>query len=160
MSETVAVQFNDIDDVRQVLLACLTYFQAEDLQRAQVAFSAARPSPLAMEIERLHTRFHGYMGDYFMAQHEAELDEDDYQDMDSTEEAPNGSEPGEEGFGEELSDHPLGEFNAPRQEGRRLSVEEVAGLTEEEVEADIAEAESYEREPEPIDNDGYHGFEE
>lgn len=146
MSETVAVQFNDIDDVRQVLLACLTYFQAEDLQRAQVAFSAPRPSPLTMEVERLHTRFHGYMGDYFMAQHEAELDEEEYQDEDTLEGAPNGSEPDAQGDSEELSDHPLGEFVAPRQEGRRLSVDEVAGLTDEEVEADIAEAESYEEE--------------
>lgn len=132
MSETVAVQFNDIEDVRQVLAACLTYFQAEDLQKAQVAFSATRPSPLTMEIERMFTRYHGYMGDYLLAQHEAEVDEEDSQDEDSLEEAPNGSEPVQEPFGEELSDSPLGEFKPPRQEGRRLSAEEVAGVEAEE----------------------------
>lgn len=146
MSETVAVQFTDIEDVRQVLAACLTFFQAEDLQKAQVAFSATRPSPLTMEIERMYTRFHGYMGDYLLAQHEAELAEEDSQDEDSLEEAPNGSEPDATSDSEELSEHPLGEFRAPKQEGRRLSAEEIAGLTDEEIEADIAEAESYEEE--------------
>lgn len=147
--EEVAVQIADVEDVRQVLAACLTYFQAEDLKSAQVAFSAVRPSPLSLEIERLATRFRGYLGDYYLAQREAELEAED-----AEQEPQNGNENDPEGVEEELSDTPLGEFRAPRQAGVRLTDEEVAD------EYYGVEEEDGESEPEPIDNEGYHGFEE
>ena len=90
--EEVAAQIADVEDVRQVLAACLTYFQAEDLKSAQVAFSAVRPSPLSLEIERLATRFRGYLGDYYLAQREAELEAED-----AEQEPQNGNENGQRG---------------------------------------------------------------
>lgn len=118
--EEVTVQITDVEDARQVLVACLTYFQAEDLKAAQLAFSAVRPSPLTMEIERLATRFRGYLGDYYLAQREAELEAED------AEQGPqNADENDPEAFDEELSDSPLGDFTPPQREGRRLRVDEL-----------------------------------
>lgn len=139
MAEEVAVQIADVEDVRQVLAACLTYFQAEDLKSAQVAFSAVRPSPLSMEIERLATRFRGYLGDYYLAQREAELEAED-----AEQEPQNGNENDPEAVEEELSGSPLGEFTPPRQAGVRLTDEEVA-----------AEYGSYDDEPELEDDEQY-----
>jgi hypothetical protein len=118
--EEVAVQIADVEDVRQVLAACLTFFQAEDLKSAQLAFSAVRPSPLSLEVERLATRFRGYLGDYYLAQREAELEAED---AESDGQTTDGTDP--EAFDEELSESPLGEFNPPKQEGRRLRVDEL-----------------------------------
>ena len=129
--EEVPVQISDVEDVRQVLAACLTFFQAEDLKAAQVAFSAVRPSPLTLEVERLATRFRGYLGDYYLAQREAELE-----DEDAELELPNSSENVQEESEEELSGSPLGDFQPPRQAGVRLTDEEVAAEYEDDDEDD------------------------
>lgn len=141
--EEVAVQIADVEDVRQVLAACLTYFQAEDLKSAQVAFSAVRPSPLSLEIERLATRFRGYLGDYYLAQREAELEAED-----AEQEPQNGNENDPEAVEEELSDSPLGDFRPPRQAGVRLTDEEVAAEygDYEEDDAELEDDERYEEE--------------
>lgn len=123
--DTQPITITDLEDVTQVLGACLTYFQAEDLQTAQVAFSAPRPSPLTMEIERLHTRMRGYVGDFLLARREVELEEEDSQVEDDIEGPENGSENDPEAFEEELSNAPLGEFKSQRQPGRILTDDEL-----------------------------------
>lgn len=122
-----AIQLQDLEETAQVLAACLTYFQAEDLQKAQAAFSSPRPSPLTVEIDRVLTRVRGCIGDALMAAREAELEADDPEDEDAETEAENDSSVDEEA----LSSSPLGEFNPPKREGRRLTVEEIRGETEE-----------------------------
>lgn len=123
-TDTHPVYASDLEDVAQVLGACLTFLQARDLMEAQIAFSTPRPSPLSNEVQRLHDRFRGYMGDFLLAAREAELEEDDGDDQDSELEAENGSDEPVEAS-EVLSDSPLGKPRLPRQRGRRLDADEV-----------------------------------
>lgn len=120
--EQVGIFINDVEDTYQALRAALRYFQAEDLQRAQISFSAPRPSPITVEVERVCDKLRGYLGDFHFAQHEAELEAED---EDAETEAEEGSETVSEAFDEELSESPLSDFKAPRQEGRRLSADEI-----------------------------------
>jgi len=122
--DTVAITLSDLEDIRQVLKACLTYFQAEDLQKAQVSFNVGRPSPLTLEIEQTHTRLQGYLGDYLLARHEALLDEEGEDDEDDLEEAEEGLQDATEAS-EELSDSPLGGYKRPESRGQTLTAEDL-----------------------------------
>lgn len=124
-TDTTQIYVNDLEDVRQVLGACLVWLQARDLQEAQIAFSVTRPSPLTIEVERVKERFDGYFGDFLLAQHEADLAADDIEDADDELGPENGSEELAEASEELLSGAPLGSPKLPKQEGRRLSSEEV-----------------------------------
>jgi hypothetical protein len=123
--EEITIQLGDLEDVRQVLAAALMYFQAEDLQTAQVEFRAARPSPLTQEIERVKGRYDSYLGDFLLARHEALLAEDEPEIEEDSEGAENGSEELAEASEEALSGAPLGDFTPPKQKGRRLKADEV-----------------------------------
>lgn len=120
-TDTHTIYVSDLEDVIQVLGASLTFLQARDLMEAQIAFSANRPSPLTTEVQRLHDRFRGYMGDFLLAQH---LDEDDPEDEDSELGAEDDAESVVEAS-EELSGAPLGAPQFKRQQGRRLDAEEL-----------------------------------
>lgn len=124
--EEMTILLSDLDEVRQVLAACLTYFQARDLSAAQIEFRAARPSPITAEVGRIKDRFDAYLGDYLLRQHEADLEEDGV----VGDEVEEGAEDGSEGVAEgvvELSTTPLGDFKKPNQKGRRLKAAEVSG---------------------------------
>lgn len=123
--DQVGIFINDVEDTYQALRAALRYHQAKDLQEAQTAFTNVRPSALSVELERCCDKLRGYLGDFHFAQHEAELDAED---EDAESEAEEGSEIDSEELSkddEELSDTPLGDFKAPRQEGRRLEADEI-----------------------------------
>lgn len=125
-NDEINIQLVDLEDVRQVLAASLLYFQAEDLQSAQVEFRASRPSPLTQEIERVKSRFDGYLGDYLLAQHEALLAEDEEVIEEDVEGAEDGSDELTEASEEDvLSSEPLGKFERPKQKGRRLEADEI-----------------------------------
>ena len=132
--DTVAITISDLEDTRQVLKACLTFFQAEDLQKAQVSFSAPRPSPLTLEIEQANNRLQNYLGDYLLHRHEALLDEEDDLDPEEDLEDPqDGSEELTEASEEEaepLSDSPLGGYERPRSRGLILGPEDLSGTVE------------------------------
>lgn len=116
----VAIRLSDLEDVRQILNACLNYFTARDLGDAQVKLEAYRKSPMTDEVERVKERMDGYLGDFLLMQYEEEhgtIPEDDEVDEELEE------EPEEE---ETLSGNPLGTVTAKRQQGRRLSKEELA----------------------------------
>lgn len=120
-TDTHPVLASDLEDVIQTLGACLTFLQARDLMEAQIAFSQVRPSPLSTEVERLHSRYRGYMGDFLLAQH---LEDDDPEDADPELGAEDGSEELTEAS-EALSAAPLGTPDLPKQKGRRLKAEEL-----------------------------------
>lgn len=120
-TDTHPIYASDLEDVIQVLGACLTFLQARDLMEAQIAFSATRPSPLSSEVERLHDRFRGYMGDFLL---DAHFEEDDADVEVSEQEAEDGSDELTEAS-EELSATPLGAPNLRKQQGRRLDADEV-----------------------------------
>lgn len=117
--EETSILISDLDDIRGVLAACAMFFQARDLMEAQVKFSSVRPSALSLEIDRVQKRASEIMSDYLLAAREAQLEEE-------YEEEPEDEEEGDEEEYEELPAQPLGEFRPPRQEGRRLSAEELA----------------------------------
>ena len=120
--ETVEITFNDLEDLRQILNACLNYFVAKDLERAQIKFSAVAKSPLTQELEILKTRFDGYLADYLLLRHEAENAEDEEEvieiDEEEIESEPEIEEP-------ELAAMPLGKTEFPKQKGRRVTKEEL-----------------------------------
>lgn len=120
-TDTHPVLASDLEETIQALGACLTMLQARDLMEAQIAFNMVRPSPLSVEVERLHARFRGYMGDFLLAQH---LEEDDSEDEESELGAEDGSEELTEAS-EALSDAPLGKPNLPKQKGKRLTAEDL-----------------------------------
>lgn len=123
----IEVHITDLEDVRQILAACHTYFTARDVEQAQVDFRAVRSSPLTAEIERVRARFDGYMGDLLLARHESELEETASDTLDDNAEAEEGSQELTEASEEdELVAAPL-KFDAPKQRGRRLTKEEVKG---------------------------------
>lgn len=128
--DSVSIFVKDLEDVRQVLAACNMFLQARDLMEAQIAFTSPRPSQLQLEIDRVKTRFDGYLSDYLLAAHEAELEVEGDESDEEYEEAEDGSDELTEASEEPLSDAPLGEFKPPRRQGRRLSKEELAGNDE------------------------------
>lgn len=125
--DTVEILVSDLEEARQILAACNTFLVARDLMEAQIEFRASRPSPLALEVDRIKARFDGYFGDYLLARHEASLEVETEDIEDDNEGAEDGSGELTEASEEPLSGAPLGDFKAPRQQGRRLSKEEVAG---------------------------------
>jgi len=116
---TVEITLKDLEDVRQTLAACLTFMVARDLMESQAQMNNLRQSPLTNEVERMSTRFDGYMADHLLQLHEASLQDDEPDNGDSVMGGP------EPGF-EPLSDAPLGAKAFPRQEGRRMTAEELA----------------------------------
>lgn len=120
--EFIDIHLTDLEDVRDVLAACLNYFSARDFQQAQIAFGQERPSPLTSEIDRVKTRFDGYMSDFILARYEEERAGDSPADDGVAED---GSEELTEAS-EELSGAPLGEPKPKRQRGRRLTAEELS----------------------------------
>lgn len=123
-TDTTEIFVSDLEDVRQVLGACLVMLQARDLIEAQVAFSGTRPSPLTAEVERTKNRFDGYFSDFLLAEHEANLEEDDLDDEVAEHEPEEGAESAAEAS-DDLSSSPLGTPRLPRQTGRRLKSDEV-----------------------------------
>ena len=117
----IEITLADLEDTRHTLNACLSFFTARDLLNAQSQMRDFRASPLTDEVERLKSRFDGYLADYLLALHEDEEDEA-LEDEDEEEEAPV--------VEEILADLPLGGGNLPRQQGRRLSREEIAAVNE------------------------------
>lgn len=85
------VLISDIEEIRDVLGACLTYFTAQDVIKAQTQFRQMRQSPITSELERVKARVDGLMGDYLLFRYQAEKGESE-------------EEPKEE----ELPDNPLG----------------------------------------------------
>lgn len=134
MLDETTILIVDLEDVRTVLAACQNFFQAEDIQRAQLAYTETRYSPLTNEIARVKTRMDGVLSDHLLRLHEetaddAESDEGEETAEDTSQELPapeNGSESVTEAS-EELSEHPLGEFKPPRQTGRRVSAKRQPG---------------------------------
>jgi hypothetical protein len=109
----IEITLADAEDAAQVLDACATFLTARDMMAAQASLSPFfRESPLTAEVQRLKTRFDGYLGDYLLARRRAEEGED---------ERPEEPE-------EELSSDPLGQGTLPGQQGRRLSREELTGV--------------------------------
>ena len=128
MSLNVEIPQNEIEDIRQVLAACVRYFQAQDLAKAQVAFSAPNPSPLTQEVERVLQRLDSFWGDFLIKLREEQLGagEEDYDDLydEETEDDEEAAE-AEAEEDEVLSENPLGSVKTKRQQGRRLKPEEV-----------------------------------
>lgn len=120
---------SDLEDMRFVLDACLTYFQARDMEAAQLNFTAVRSSPLTLEAARVKKRLDGVMGDYLLAAHESrsalEYDEDDLDVEEDLEDAEDGSEDVTEASEDVLPDTAFTEPVVARQKGRRLSIKEV-----------------------------------
>jgi len=112
---TVEITITDLQDAREILGACLTYFQARDMAEAQYRIQPLRPSGLTSEVERLKTRYDSYMADLLLAERDAadeeEEEEDEEEDAVAVEEV--------------LADAPLGEPVLPRQQGRRLTADEI-----------------------------------
>jgi len=121
----VEITLTDLEAARQVLGACETFLSARDMMEAQLALRDYRPSALAAEVERLRSRFDAYMADRLLAERDAE------------EEAAEAAE-AELEVEEELADEPLGSADLPKQQGRRISKEELAAS----VAARDAEAEA------------------
>lgn len=121
----ITLQLTDFEDMKSALQMALVYFQAEDLKAAQLQLDRhRRPTPLTLELERVYARASAYLGDFLLAAHEAELEEEAAEFEQDVEGAEDGSEELTEAS-ETLSDHPLGKFKKPVQKGRRLSAEEV-----------------------------------
>ena len=127
---------SDLEDARFVLEACLTYFQARDMEVSQLNFTATRNSPLTLEVARVKKRLDGVFGDYLLRQHESDSalydDEDDLDAQDDLDEAEDGSEelteaPEEVLVDAILPDSAFGEPKVKRQSGRRLTASEAAG---------------------------------
>ena len=116
--EATEILISDLDDTRQVLAACAGLLLARDMEAAQVQFANLRTSPLRSEVERVKSRLDAYMGDFLIAQRDADaaidtvVDDSEYNEEDKEEE-------------ETFSDEPLGKFKRPTQAGRRLKPEEV-----------------------------------
>lgn len=133
----IVITLRDLDDARHTLGACLNYFIALDLADQQRRLANSGNSVLTQEIERVKSRFDSYMGDYLLQMHESELEAEE-----DSEEEP--EIPVEEG----LAVQPLGHFEVPKQEGRRVSREELLarfnelGEQAEEVEAENGEEEA------------------
>lgn len=153
--QEIAVQLDDIDDVLSVLGACQNYFDAKAIQEAQIFFGRPEATPIQREIATVMTKYGHYRSDLLVAAHLAAVEEDDedqdwagYEldvedpeepqeskddDLDNeaeegVEEPQEGSEELAEGETEELPplpEHPLGDFQPPRQKSRRLKVDEV-----------------------------------
>lgn len=139
--ETVEILFTDLEEVRQVLSACASYFYAVDFERAQLAFSSVTKSPLTREIEVVQTRFDGYLGDYLRQRYEAGLDQEINEEDEALEdeEMPDtilGVEidKSEESESEEpLPSLPLGEPAKPKR-GRRITKKELQERAAQEAE--------------------------
>lgn len=128
MSLNVEIPQSEIEDIRQVLAACVRYFQAQDLAKAQVAFSAPNPSPLTQEVERVLQRLDYFWGDFLIRLREEQLaGEEDYDDLYEEENNEDDEETAEAEAEEDevLSENPLGSVKTKRQTGRRLKPEEV-----------------------------------
>jgi hypothetical protein len=108
----IGITEKDVDDVRQALAACETMLTAHGMMEAQIRLQPYRAPALALEVERLRHRFDMYMADHVLQERDASRE--------GTEEAEEGQEDEEA-----LSGSPLGEPALPRQEGRRLSAEEL-----------------------------------
>jgi hypothetical protein len=121
----VPIRLEDLEDVRQILNACLNYFTARDLCEAQAQLRLHSKSPLTSELERVYERMSGYLSDFLLSQYEEEHGfNDDTENVDAE------SVIEEEVVVEEeevLADNPLGTVEVNRQKGRRLTKEEVAG---------------------------------
>jgi hypothetical protein len=113
--EATEILISDLDDVRTVLAACAGLLLARDMESAQVQFANLRSSPLRSEVERVKGRLDAYMGDFLIAQRDADIAAD-------VEDQPEDAADVED---EEFSAEPLGKFKNPKQKGRRLSAEEV-----------------------------------
>jgi hypothetical protein len=124
-NDEVTIQVSDLEDVRNVLSACLNFFQAHDLMEAQKHYEAVAYSPLTNEIGRVTQRFDGYMGDFLLNKHESESDENEPSPAASTSQELVGSEEGAQELTaapeeEVLPDLPLGK-PASHQKGKRVS---------------------------------------
>jgi hypothetical protein len=122
---------SDLEDTRIVLNAALNYFQARDMETAQLNFTATRPSPLTAEIQRVKTRLDGVLGDYLLQQHESGSglydDESFLDDEEDAEDAEDGLQSLTEASQEPLPDAAFSEPKLSRQAGRRLTAKEAAG---------------------------------
>jgi len=119
------VRISDLEDVNQVLGACLNYLQARDLMEAQVAFTGTHYSPLTDEVGRLKARFAGYLGDYLLERHEGESEPSLTEDADlEVEESQEPDESLTEASEAPLAGVPLGSVTRKKR-GRRLKDEEI-----------------------------------
>jgi len=107
--QETTILIDDLENTRQVLAACLVYFTAQDVSKAQVNFGSIRRSPLTEEIERVKERLDGILGDFLLAQHEAGEGTQDPEALDD--------EDADEGV---LSDSPLGAYVPSPQAGSRI----------------------------------------
>lgn len=60
----VEILLSDLERVRDVLAGCITYFTAEDVQRAQLSYREIRKSPLTNSLEEAKERLDGILADY------------------------------------------------------------------------------------------------
>ncbi len=114
-NEYLSIHIRDIENARNLLAACLNYFQAMDLAESQRQLHAYTESPMAQDLGALKERFDGYMADFLLERYESEDVETDSEEVEEE---------------EELSAHPLGEFKPPKQPARVIPVEELASRTE------------------------------
>lgn len=122
---TVEMLVDDLDDARQLLEACQTYFTAQDIAKAQMAFTEVRPSLMSQQIERVKARLDGIFSDFLLQRYEEEKNEDDTEE--EAEELEVEEEPeevelvAEEEVDDLLSSNPLGSRPLPKQRGTRVS---------------------------------------
>lgn len=110
--EEIPVLFDDLENTSQMLGACLTYFVAQDISRAQIAFSANKKSQIVQELESVKDRIDGYIGDWLLQRHLESKKLDDVEEIEDSEIEDN----------EELSPEPL-PFTPPKQQGRRIDID-------------------------------------
>lgn len=129
----VLVNLNDVEDTRSVLQALYNYFTMHDMMEAQIHMETPQPSYLTLEIQRLRSRFDGYLSEALLQAYEEreddesdsddEIDLEGYHTFQDIEEAEEGSESQEEASeepeAEPLPDFPLGKGPA-RTKGRRI----------------------------------------
>lgn len=100
----VEILLSDLERVRDVLAGCITYFTAEDVQRAQLSYREIRKSPLTNSLEEAKERLDGILADYLFERYQEEKEEVIVIDAHGDSDDEDADEPEEE----ELSKNPLG----------------------------------------------------
>ena len=70
----VEILLSDLERVRDVLAGCITYFTADDVQRAQLSFREIKKSPMTNSLEEAKERLDGILADYLFEQYQTEKD--------------------------------------------------------------------------------------
>lgn len=126
----IAVQAEDIENVRYVLAACQALLQAQDLIKAQTNLTSVRPSALTEDVTIVKAKFDYYFSQWLIERYESEQAEDDPDAEEDGSIDPEASESLEGDALEDLPDDPFGKPKLSKQPGRRLSTKELKARQE------------------------------